>query len=57
MIHKQLVDRRGILRGAAGFAAAGLVGARSKSALAQSAQGVSDSEILIGALGLSLIHI
>ena len=51
MIHKMLVHRRGVLRGAAALAATGLVGARSRSALAQSAQGVSDNEILIGALG------
>ena len=51
MMHKKLVHRRDILRGAAGLAAAGLVGARSSSAFAQSAPGVTDNEILIGALG------
>ena len=51
MMHKKLVHRRDILQGAAGLAAAGLVGARSSSAFAQSAPGVTDSEILIGALG------
>ena len=48
---KQLVHRRSILRGASALAAAGLMGSRVRSALAQSAQGVTDSEILIGALG------
>ncbi len=51
MIHKKLVHRRNVLRGAVGLAAAGLAGTRPKFALAQSAQGVSDNEILIGALG------
>jgi branched-chain amino acid transport system substrate-binding protein len=51
MIHKQHVHRRGVLRGTAALVVSGLVGARSKSAFAQSAQGVSDNEILIGALG------
>ena len=51
MIQRKLIHRRGILRGATALAAAGLVGGRSKSALAESAQGVSDNEILIGALG------
>ena len=46
---KQLVHRRSILRGASALAAAGLMGSRVRSALAQSAQGVTDSEILIGA--------
>jgi len=51
MVDKKLVHRRTILRGAAGLAAAGLVGTKPGSALAQSAQGVTDDEILIGALG------
>lgn len=51
MVHRQLVHRRGVLRGASALAAAGLMGSRVRSALAQSAQGVTDSEILIGALG------
>lgn len=51
MVQKHLIPRRAVLSGAAGLAASGLVGWRSRPALANSVQGVSDSEILIGALG------
>jgi ABC-type branched-subunit amino acid transport system substrate-binding protein len=51
MLGKKTIDRRSVLKGAAGLASAGIVGARTRSALAQTAQGVTDKEILIGALG------
>jgi branched-chain amino acid transport system substrate-binding protein len=51
MVETYRVHRRAVLQGAAGLVAAGVAGLRPGSALAQSAQGVTDSEILIGALG------
>jgi branched-chain amino acid transport system substrate-binding protein len=51
MIDNKLIDRRSILGGAIGLASTGLVGFRSGSAFAQTAPGVTDKEILIGALG------
>jgi branched-chain amino acid transport system substrate-binding protein len=51
MADKYLVHRRAILRGVAGLATAGVAGLRSGPMLAQAAQGVTDNEILIGALG------
>jgi branched-chain amino acid transport system substrate-binding protein len=51
MEQTKLIHRRSILRGASALAAASLAGFRSRSARAQSVQGVSDNEILVGALG------
>jgi len=51
MIGKNFVHRRSLLQGAAGLAAASFIGAQTRSAFAQAAQGVTDNEILIGALG------
>jgi branched-chain amino acid transport system substrate-binding protein len=51
MIAKKLMHRRTVLQGAAGLIAAGVTGMRPRSALAQSTQGLTDNEILIGALG------
>ncbi|HEY2184428.1 MAG TPA: ABC transporter substrate-binding protein [Xanthobacteraceae bacterium] len=53
MVEKQLVlvHRRTVLAGSAALAAAGIAGLRSGPALAQAVQGVTDSEVLIGALG------
>lgn len=51
MSRNQRFNRRGLLFGAAGLAAAELSGFRARPALAQSTQGVTDTEILIGALG------
>src|SRR5262249_60431600 len=51
MADKHLVHRRAILGGMAGLATAGVAGLRPGPLLAQAAQGVTDNEILIGALG------
>jgi branched-chain amino acid transport system substrate-binding protein len=51
MVEKHLVHRRAILSGSAALAAAGIAGLRSRPAFAQAVQGVTDSEVLIGALG------
>jgi branched-chain amino acid transport system substrate-binding protein len=51
MIGKNFVHRRRVLQGAAGLAAASFIEAQTRSAFAQAAQGVTDNEILIGALG------
>ena len=51
MVEKYSVHRRSVLRGAVGLTAAGLAGIRLGPARAQSTQGVTDNEILIGALG------
>src|SRR2546429_9945822 len=52
MVKRGLVHRRSVLQGAAaGLAATGLAGVRIGPAYAQSTQGVTDNEILIGALG------
>jgi branched-chain amino acid transport system substrate-binding protein len=51
MADKYLVHRRTLLQGTVGLATAGLAGLRPGPLLAQAAQGVTDSEILIGALG------
>jgi branched-chain amino acid transport system substrate-binding protein len=51
MVEKYVVHRRSVLQGAAGLAAAGLAGLRHGPALAQTTQGITDNEILIGALG------
>jgi branched-chain amino acid transport system substrate-binding protein len=45
------VSRRGVLRGVAGIAAAGTTGLRPRTSHAQATPGVTDNEILIGALG------
>jgi branched-chain amino acid transport system substrate-binding protein len=45
------ISRRSILQGAAATVAAGAAGFRSGPAFAQATQGVTDNEILIGALG------
>src|SRR5215211_1794050 len=51
MIAKKLIRRRTVLHGVAGLIAAGVTGMRPRSALAQSTQGLTETEILIGALG------
>lgn len=51
MVEKKLVHRRTVLQGVAGLASAGMVGLRPQAAFSQSAPGVTESEILIGALG------
>src|SRR5204863_260174 len=51
MVEKLLVHRRAVLQGAIGLATAGVAGLPPAPALAQAAQGVTDNEILIGALG------
>ena len=51
MVQKLLVHRRSILKGTLGLATAGIAGIRSRSAHAQAAQGITDKEIVIGALG------
>jgi branched-chain amino acid transport system substrate-binding protein len=51
MVEKHLVHRRTVLAGSVALAAAGIAGLRSRPALAQAVQGVTDSEVLIGALG------
>jgi len=51
MAKKYLVHRRSILKGTLGLATAGIAGIRPRPAYAQAVQGVTDNEILIGALG------
>src|SRR5262249_59915827 len=51
MADKHLVHRRAILGGMAGLATAGVAGLRPGPLLAEATQGVTDNEILIGALG------
>src|SRR6516162_8719427 len=52
MVEKHLLRRRTVIKGAATLAAAGAIsGLRSRPSLAQAAPGVTDSEVLIGALG------
>jgi branched-chain amino acid transport system substrate-binding protein len=51
MAHRQRVQRRYFIQGASALAIAGLTGAYPRGSFAQPAQGVTDSEILIGALG------
>ncbi len=51
MVEKNLIHRRNVLLGATGVMTAGLTGLRPMPALAQATQGVTDNEILIGALG------
>ena len=52
MVEKHLLRRRTVIKGAAALAAAGAIsGLRSRPSLAQAAPGVTDSEVLIGALG------
>jgi branched-chain amino acid transport system substrate-binding protein len=51
MVEKKLVHRRSVLQGAVGLASAGIVGLRSRVASSQTAPGVTNDEILIGALG------
>jgi branched-chain amino acid transport system substrate-binding protein len=51
MVEKKSVDRRSILQGAVGLASAGIVGMQPRSAFSQPAPGVTDNEILIGAMG------
>ena len=52
MVEKHLLRRRTVIKAAAALAAAGAIsGLRSRPSLAQAAPGVTDSEVLIGALG------
>ena len=51
MVETYRVHRRAVLQGAAGLLAAGVAGLRHGPALAQATQGLTDNEILIGALG------
>ena len=52
MVEKHLLRRRTVIKGAAALAAAGAIsGLSSRPSLAQVAPGVTDSEVLIGALG------
>jgi ABC-type branched-subunit amino acid transport system substrate-binding protein len=51
MVETYRVHRRAVLQGAAALVAAGAAGLRPGSAVAQSTQGVTDSEIIVGALG------
>jgi branched-chain amino acid transport system substrate-binding protein len=51
MVEKKLVHRRTVLQGAAALASGGIAGLRPRAAFSQSAPGVTESEILIGALG------
>src|SRR5437868_2867908 len=51
MVEKLPVHRRAVLQGALGLATAGLAGLPPAAALADATQGVTNSEILIGALG------
>src|SRR5580700_6752902 len=51
MVEKKLVHRRTVLQGAAALASGGITGLRPRAAFSQSAPGVTESEILIGALG------
>src|SRR5687768_17550583 len=51
MVETYRVHRRAVLQGAAGLLAAGVAGLRHGAALAQATQGLTDNEILIGALG------
>ena len=51
MVEKHLVHRRAVLQGTLALASGGIAGLRSGPLLAQSTQGVTDSEVLIGALG------
>jgi branched-chain amino acid transport system substrate-binding protein len=51
MVEKHLVHRRTVLAGTLALAGGGIAGLRSGPLLAQSVQGVTDSEVLIGALG------
>src|SRR6516165_6769537 len=51
MAEKNLFRRRTIIKGAAALTAVAIPGLRAQRALAQVAPGVTDSEVLIGALG------
>jgi branched-chain amino acid transport system substrate-binding protein len=51
MVEKLFVHRRAVLQGAVGLATAGLAGLPPAPVLADATQGVTDNEILIGALG------
>ncbi len=51
MVDKRFIDRRSIVQGTLGLVAASIPGLRSAPVLAQATQGVTDSEVLIGALG------
>ena len=51
MAEKHLFRRRTIIKGAAALTAVAIPGLRAQRALAQVAPGVTDSEVLIGALG------
>ena len=51
MAEMHRVHRRAVLQGAAGAVAAGLAGLRPETAFGQSTPGVTDGEVLIGALG------
>jgi branched-chain amino acid transport system substrate-binding protein len=51
MVQKHLVHRRSVLKGTLGLVTAGFAGIGPRAALAQDVQGVTDKEIVIGALG------
>lgn len=51
MAQKHLVHRRSVLKATLGLATAGIAGIGPRTAHAQDVQGVSDNEIVIGALG------
>ena len=51
MVEKKPIHRRAVVKGTLALAAAGIPGVRSGPLLAQSTPGVTDSEILVGALG------
>jgi branched-chain amino acid transport system substrate-binding protein len=51
MVQKLLVHRRSVLKGTLGLATASIAGLRPRTARAQAVQGVTDNEIVIGALG------
>jgi branched-chain amino acid transport system substrate-binding protein len=51
MLDKKLLHRRAVLQGAVGLASAGIMGLGPRTAWSQAAPGVTDNEILIGALG------
>jgi branched-chain amino acid transport system substrate-binding protein len=51
MVEKHLFHRRTVVQGTLALAGAGMAGLRSVPSLAQSTQGVTDNEILFGALG------
>ena len=51
MVEKRLVHRRAVVQGTLALAGAGISGLRPGPAFAQATPGVTDSEVLVGALG------